>query len=52
MKNYIDELKKKAKSVYPTTDATKKFREIKVAGSPFRGPSDAPVVIAVFSDFQ
>ena len=28
------------------------IQEINVAGSPFRGPSDAPVVIAVFSDFQ
>ena len=28
------------------------IREINVAGSPFKGPSDAPVVIAVFSDFQ
>jgi hypothetical protein len=25
---------------------------IDVTGSPFKGPSDAPVVIAVFSDFQ
>ena len=28
------------------------IQEINVAGSPFKGPSDAPVVIAVFSDFQ
>ena len=28
------------------------IQEINVAGSPFRGPPDAPVVIAVFSDFQ
>ena len=28
------------------------IREINVTGSPFKGPSDAPVVIAVFSDFQ
>ena len=28
------------------------IQEINVAGSPFRGPLDAPVVIAVFSDFQ
>ncbi len=28
------------------------IREINVAGSPFKGPSDAPVVIAVYSDFQ
>jgi len=25
---------------------------IDVAGSPFKGPADAPVVVAVFSDFQ
>lgn len=28
------------------------IREINVKGSPFKGPQDAPVVIAVFSDFQ
>ena len=28
------------------------IQDINVAGSPFRGPSDAPVVIDVFSDFQ
>jgi hypothetical protein len=28
------------------------IREINITGSPFRGPSDAAVVIAVFSDFQ
>jgi hypothetical protein len=27
-------------------------RDINVTGSPFRGPENAPVVIAVFSDFQ
>lgn len=26
--------------------------EINVSGSPYRGPQDAPVVIAVFSDYQ
>lgn len=26
--------------------------DINVSGSPYRGPQDAPVVIAVFSDFQ
>ena len=26
--------------------------QIEVAGSPFRGPADAPVTVAVFSDFQ
>lgn len=28
------------------------IQDIKVVGSPFKGPADAPVVIAVFSDFQ
>ena len=28
------------------------IHEINTAGSPFKGPQDAPVVIAVFSDFQ
>jgi len=28
------------------------IHEINVKGSPFKGPPDAPVVIAVFSDFQ
>ena len=28
------------------------IRDINTAGSPFQGPEDAPVVIAVFSDFQ
>ena len=28
------------------------IQDIDVAGSPFKGPADAPVVIAVFSDFQ
>jgi hypothetical protein len=28
------------------------IREISTSGSPFKGPADAPVVIAVFSDFQ
>lgn len=28
------------------------IQEINVAGAPFKGPADAPVVIAVFSDFQ
>jgi len=28
------------------------IRPIAVAGSPFKGPADAPVVIAVFSDFE
>jgi hypothetical protein len=27
-------------------------KDINVTGSPFRGPENAPVVIAVFSDFQ
>ena len=27
-------------------------RDINISGSPFRGPEKAPVVIAVFSDFQ
>lgn len=27
-------------------------RDINIFGSPFKGPKDAPVVIAVFSDFQ
>ena len=28
------------------------IRPINVTGSPFKGPDDAPVVIAVFSDFE
>jgi hypothetical protein len=28
------------------------IRDINVQGSPFKGPVDAPVVIAVFTDFQ
>jgi len=28
------------------------IRHINVSGSPFKGPADAPVVIAVFSDFE
>ena len=28
------------------------IRDINISGSPFKGPKDAPVVIAVFSDFQ
>jgi len=28
------------------------IRRINTSGSPFKGPADAPVVIAVFSDFQ
>jgi len=28
------------------------IRPINVTGSPFKGPADAPVVIAVFSDFE
>ena len=28
------------------------IKEINISGSPYRGPSDAAVVIAVFSDFQ
>lgn len=28
------------------------IRPINVSGSPFKGPADAPVVIAVFSDFE
>ena len=28
------------------------IRNIDVSGSPFKGPADAPVVIAVFDDFQ
>jgi len=28
------------------------IRPINIAGSPFKGPDDAPVVIAVFSDFE
>ena len=28
------------------------IREINVFGAPFKGPADAPVVIAVFTDFQ
>lgn len=27
-------------------------QEIQVAGSPFKGPAQAPVVLAIFSDFQ
>ena len=27
-------------------------RDINIAGSPFKGPKDAPVTIAVFGDFQ
>ena len=39
-------------------DKTVKFfdidfiQQINIAGSPFKGPADAPVVIAVFDDFQ
>ena len=28
------------------------IKEINVSGAPFKGPADAPVVIAVFSEFQ
>ena len=28
------------------------IQEIKVSGSPFKGPADAPVMIVVFNDFQ
>jgi len=28
------------------------IRDINISGSPFKGPKDAPIVIAVFSDFQ
>lgn len=28
------------------------IQDIRTEGSPFKGPADAPVVIAVFSDFQ
>jgi len=28
------------------------IKKIDTAGSPFKGPADAPVVVAVFSDFQ
>jgi len=28
------------------------IKEINTIGSPFKGPADAPVVIAVFSEFQ
>ena len=28
------------------------IQDINIAGSPFKGPADAPVVIVVFSDFQ
>jgi hypothetical protein len=28
------------------------IQDIHVGGAPFRGPSDAPVVVAVFADFQ
>jgi hypothetical protein len=28
------------------------IQQINVFGSPFKGPVDAPVVIAIFSDFQ
>jgi len=28
------------------------IRDINIFGSPFKGPKDAPVVVAVFSDFQ
>ena len=28
------------------------IHKINISGSPFKGPADAPVVIAVFSDFQ
>ena len=50
--NYIAGLYKKAKIVYHNADAIKTSREINIVGSPFRGPSDAPVVIVEFGDFQ
>jgi hypothetical protein len=28
------------------------IQDINIAGSPFKGPADAPVVIAVFTDFE
>lgn len=28
------------------------IQEIKTAGAPYKGPADAPVVLAVFSDFE
>jgi hypothetical protein len=28
------------------------IREINIAGCPYKGPSDAPIVIVVYSDFQ
>ena len=28
------------------------IQQINIAGSPFKGPADAPIVIAVFDDFQ
>jgi len=28
------------------------IQQINITGSPFKGPADAPVVIAIFSDFQ
>ena len=28
------------------------IQKINITGSPFKGPQDAPVVIAVFDDFQ
>ena len=32
--------------------AVEMVHQIEVAGSPFRGPPDAPVTVAVFNDFQ
>jgi DNA-binding beta-propeller fold protein YncE len=34
------------------TIAVELVQELDLAGSPFRGPEDAPVTIAVFNDFQ
>ncbi len=41
---------RKNKTVYVIT--LNFIYDIKVSGSPFKGPADAPVVIAVFDDYQ
>ena len=43
-------LRKKDKSIQSISISVKE--EIDVSGSPFKGEKDAPVTIAVFSDFQ
>ncbi len=45
---YLTDSKKKETHVL----AVEMIKKIDTKGSPFRGPADAPVVIAVFSDFQ